>query len=983
MNELVQEYDLARRTYYITIEKKKIYLNDIYDNILECKNNNKIEINGIIMGFHRDISNTKYIVTFNNSIKPIEIYSKKKIKLSVNEATVFNFINVKSFINYHKIKSSEIILNNIPNSRLSNFFLIESEEIIVTLKSNNYAEKNFDIKIKNPDSNLLCEYSTKNKNYIKYSNNSKYFDTPERQNFIKTIQKKLIYYKTVFVFGPSGIGKTVTLLNFRHINNDDIVFYLNLKYLYKIYDMNELFNDIIDELSYCFDDNIIFNNFIKNNLRSILKESKTSNNIYNFICKMIEEIISYLGKETPEEKGIYVIIDQYQSSFDKNKTIINILNNNNNIQSIICSSMNESNVREVILDTFLNDRESKTSYILQISNFGNIDLSILSDSKKNILVEMFEKMPRYYEEIKNIEDNKLKDFIYDKYSYISKKINDLLYFKIYNTKRSKIEIIRKILNNEGIELDLNNFREYFPFLHLKYFIVSKEKNEKFKYKYAFSFIKYVYEKLLEEALDEINSELFNDSQYSCERAWNFEYLVNSYFSIDNQPFQDLKYTIKKKIYIDSIYDLKEVDLHISLNDNNISINENNIISYKIDGSEKIKKLKEFIIEDGIIDICQRPYGEGYDGALLIPVKKNNYNKREYYMLLYQVTLDKNLENFLTRLKIINSIPNIKKKFESIFDIKIKKFYFTYILYYFRKGHVNVERLCDQYNNKLFYCYYNPDEKKLLNKKGLSLKWNLLKKNSKIIKLTEEIINYNKNLCFSNEVKEEINEKILNIKIKREKNILFEEDIKEEEKKEIQRNVKFNVISYQNYKIKTIEVNEQNNNNINTFKDSDYSSIFNDNNIQKNNTNKNKIKSELKKNYIEQNKLKHIIDLIPSPNNFEKNNIIKDEVYLHEYLKNKIKLFFNNDNNIIIEGRNFYTINEIIGHEIVFLLYYNYVNNGLILAYNDKNKKYLCLYDLTSDELILNEKYYSIITYFLSVDFLYNNNYISYLLHYEN
>ena len=61
---------------------------------------------------------------------------------------------------------------------------------------------------------------------------------------------------------------------------------------------------------------------------------------------------------------------------------------------------------------------------------------------------------------------------------------------------------------------------------------------------------------------------------------------------------------------------------------------------------------------------------------------------------------------------------ILKKFESIYDIKIKGFYFMYILYYVRKEWIKVEKLCDQYINNLYYCYYNPEKKQLLNKKGV-------------------------------------------------------------------------------------------------------------------------------------------------------------------------------------------------------------------------------------------------------------------------
>ena len=90
---------------------------------------------------------------------------------------------------------------------------------------------------------------------------------------------------------------------------------------------------------------------------------------------------------------------------------------------------------------------------------------------------MFGRLPRYYEEIKNIDDNEIEEYENDKYNFISKKINNLLNSKIYNTNKSKIKLIRNILEKENIELDINNFKEIFEFLPLKYFFVIKNKKK--------------------------------------------------------------------------------------------------------------------------------------------------------------------------------------------------------------------------------------------------------------------------------------------------------------------------------------------------------------------------------------------------------------------------------------------------------------------------------------------------------------------------
>ena len=65
----------------------------------------------------------------------------------------------------------------------------------------------------------------------------------------------------------------------------------------------------------------------------------------------------------------------------------------------------------------------------------------------------------------------------------------------------------------------------------------------------------------------------------------------------------------------------------------------------------------------------------------------------------------------------------------------------YILNYYRKGKTNVERLCNYYTNKLYYCFYDHKSKKLKNKNNTELKWSLLKNVSKIRNYTKFRKNY--------------------------------------------------------------------------------------------------------------------------------------------------------------------------------------------------------------------------------------------------
>ena len=211
MNELIQEYDIMLHTYYFSIENKYIYLKDIYDKISKSEkeksqeneefkakehgqkkeesNQNNITIEDISMEYKFDKIDRYYKVKLlepHNDFKPIHIYSPKKIKLGTNEATLYNYQNLESFITYHEIKEKEILINNNPNIILKGILRIQEDTISITINQNTNINKEYKVKIKNKKSKLLSEICN-NKKYINFQEDSEYLDTPER---IKLINNK-------------------------------------------------------------------------------------------------------------------------------------------------------------------------------------------------------------------------------------------------------------------------------------------------------------------------------------------------------------------------------------------------------------------------------------------------------------------------------------------------------------------------------------------------------------------------------------------------------------------------------------------------------------------------------------------------------------------------------------------------------------------------------------------------------------------------
>jgi hypothetical protein len=123
---------------------------------------------------------------------------------------------------------------------------------------------------------------------------------------------------------------------------------------------------------------------------------------------------------------------------------------------------------------------------------------------------------------------------------------------------------------------------------------------------------------------------------------------------------------------------------------------------------------------------------------------------------------------------MDSLPNIKKKFESVFNINIVNFYFTYILNYYRKGITNVERLCNYYANKLYYCFFDNKNKKLRNKNNIELKWSLLKTVGKLRNYSKKYKEFSKNSYLSNLFLKDAYERISMGKLNKEN----EEEIKD-------------------------------------------------------------------------------------------------------------------------------------------------------------------------------------------------------------
>ena len=807
--EIEQVYDSNNQDYYLIVGQKQVYFNDIYISIKNSKiknRNSTFEILVDKISFKiKKITNSFFNILLEQN-KTIPIHSPKIIKIEKYTRKCYNINQIYSFFDEYNIDPLKIIFKKEPINVINIFFL--DEELIELELENEFIPKNekfeiFKYELNDNDNTLLSDLIKGNKNYINFTKDSYYFITSKREDFFNSICKGSFSENNIMLYGPSGIGKTVSLLNYRfsRVNN---VLYINLDSLFSFENKNKIYLEIIDELSFCFNEIDAFNDFIEKYLKKILiKQSKYTK--YEFIVKCIKKIIKKSDEIIGTRRNIFsLIIDQYKYKLDKNKTILNALNKNKtkkNFQFLICASMDDNSISEVLYQNlFFSNSEINLYYL----DSFEIDISFLSDTKQKYVIE-FGSFPKYVEEISQKEEVKIEEYITNKLKELTNEIKVYILSKISNIDNKLHKIVKNILNNQGRDIDYNTMEAIYKYLPLKYIIPFKKKENIYIYKYAFPFIEKVLNNILDNSLNEIYLDLFENSHNSGQLGWNFEKLVKNYFKIDSIPFPDLNIKIKQEIQVDSIFDFKSLTIKASLEDKNIEIKNNEYI-YNIKNNNEKQSLCKSLIKDGIIVINQNPCGESYDSALLIP---NKNKKNVFSMLLAGVTLDKIKENFLYKDKICDSLTQIKNKFETIFDISISNFYFIYILYLQRKGTTQVEKLCSHYNNNLYYCYYEPKNNKLYDKNMGELKWELIKRNCKIINYSEDFKNFTKTNYYFTEINNSIFQKMTASKLKEENDIDVKSSIlNKKERKKLINNIKLNIMTNFDNNIKIYYLNKK-------------------------------------------------------------------------------------------------------------------------------------------------------------------------------
>jgi len=247
--------------------------------------------------------------------------------------------------------------------------------------------------------------------------------TEERRELMVLINNYFYKNNKIFKFtGPSGIGKSFFLLYYSRLSFN--IVYLNIaaiRYLVEKRLFNKMKNLFIEEFRRVeFEEKEVkdYNEIIKN-----MSPFDIGNNLISIInfCK-------------GTNKTIKIILEQFKEEFDANETDLG------NVNIIMCSSVNDKNIRTSCLNNFKNIIFKKQN----INSMFYLYIQRLYEDKdkKNKLFSYLGNVPKYTARIKDCQT-------YEEYQ-----------LKIDSLKNTIIDKLSKFYRNEDFYENVINAKQY-------------------------------------------------------------------------------------------------------------------------------------------------------------------------------------------------------------------------------------------------------------------------------------------------------------------------------------------------------------------------------------------------------------------------------------------------------------------------------------------------------------------------------------------
>ena len=268
-------------------------------------------------------------------------------------------------------------------------------------------------------------------------NNFQYYDNEFRVNFLVKIIQYIDIHSYIAVCGPYGCGKTVTLLKLIMSDETRRFLYINLwtisvnnlekvKELLK-YECIKLFKQNILQLN---DKNVLSEE--EKNMHEIIKlinDFKDNEKIFELILNIISLLKNI-------KNCFIIVIDQYSSKYDiNNNNIWKIIHSidNSNIKLLICSSMDNEDIKNFLSKSFYYNKDLSFLYYMYVGTLIRYDSEYIQNESLSLQKLMYEfgNLYLYYYLLKDNErkNNDLNEFLNNEKKSIQKEIEDYYFNK--------------------------------------------------------------------------------------------------------------------------------------------------------------------------------------------------------------------------------------------------------------------------------------------------------------------------------------------------------------------------------------------------------------------------------------------------------------------------------------------------------------------------------------------------------------------------
>ena len=594
-------------------------------------------------------------------------------KLCLHEEHQINLVNYYQIKNYNSEELKKNILNH-PNEFINKIF--DSPESF---------EKNF-------------KYYFHFNNQKQINGEFEIFEDNKnsRQKLSLQLATLINFGEVIHYFGCSGKGKTVTLIGtLKYLINHNFYgsFYINCKTLRILLEknMDNIVKEIlIDEIAFLYpnqyDVYVDFCDIIKN---------------FNFYDSFsFWDLIQIILEKCNQIKWKFIIgFDQYNNSNDKNNKLFflknNIFLNNRKFKVIVFSSMNESDIREIKINTLFEQKSNLNMYIEIDEICNNLNIKFANNEEKEIYIKLGKTL-KVYNEIK-INKYNLQTFLEEKKKkYLCKIIS----FYSNNNIKNYNQTFEKLLDIKD---------DYY------YKLLSFKINESYS------------KKDLKNIIDNVPFRFFNVYDFDEDEYYiipNFPLIDEIMKDIYNFLIINRNYFLQKNLFnnkgnaLGTLFEYKVI-YHIVPNLNNIqTITFNNftitkslkikvIIPKKNQNLNKIKFIQK--LEKGITYIVlQEDFGGKDLDFLIINMVSEEPNIYGIQVSIHKVPI-------FTRDYLLKSYDSLIQCLEKSFSLKINinNLYFGYIFDYTRKNNNDYSKMLDYCKKEnLLYAFFNINDNKL-------------------------------------------------------------------------------------------------------------------------------------------------------------------------------------------------------------------------------------------------------------------------------